>query len=696
MTSAISKAGGPGMPFGQKREEGSRLKSGDRVVVVGAGPAGCFFAVNLLRQARLMGRDLDLVMIEKKRPLTLGDVPHLATLCTGCNHGAGGLSPRICDILDDLGMTVPEGLIQSRVESVTIQGHWKNVELAVPPERDMLSVFRGSLPATRSDRAASFDAFLLDQALSAGARLIGGEVREVSYSDSSRPLVHYDDGTGSVTLEADFLTIATGVNYLSGPPLEERDLFRSLRSMMPGFTPPRLRKTLVGEIRVPEGVLAQRRGEVYFIEYGSADLRLEMGSIIPKAELVTVVLIGPTIDAISTHSEQLEVLNRFLALPHVQKLLPGPHSLACTCGPSMVTGISKGAVGDRVAVIGDLATSRLYKDGIYSGYETSRALARTVLTQGTDKAALRKSYWPAVTAISRDNLLGHIVFLLHRITFSNPLLSRVFYQALFTERKAKIRPDRRLERTLWSIASGDASYKDILRSMMHPRTAWSIATGGLLVTMRNYVAELFFGLKWRGFGRHTTGVYKELFENKRRQFMNLMASTGTDFPRKQDFERMYTIKVRAPADRIFTELGRFGDEDRAYFRPRFVEVRRVRGEPNRKGSLIRYKMKPRFMTFNLMLERCEPGRHLVYRVLDGFARGGVMVFEIEDLRRGQCGLSIYVTFDFPTGSGPLSRPFFGAFKLLFPAFVHDVIWNHSLCELKDCVESQVAALVHGS
>jgi hypothetical protein len=356
----------------------------------------------------------------------------------------------------------------------------------------------------------------------------------------------------------------------------------------------------------------------------------------------------------------------------------------------MVTGISRGAIGHRVAAIGDLATSRLYKDGIYSAYETSRALAETLLTQGTDEMALRRAYWPTVKAISQDNIYGHIVFLLHRITFRTPILSRIYYQALFTERRTKVRPERRLERTLWSIASGDAPYIDILRSMMHPMTAWSLMTGGLLVTMRNYLAELFFGLTWRGFARYTTGVYKELLDDKRRQFMSLITNSRTDSSRHQDFERMYTIKLRAPADRIFTELGRFGDEDRAYFRPRFVEVRRIRGEPNREGSLIRYKVTPRLLTFNLMLEHSEPGRHLVYRVLDGFARGGVMVFEVEALGRGQCGLSIYVTFDFPTGSGPLSRPLFSVLRLAFPAFVHDVIWNHSLCELKDCVEGRVA------
>ena len=657
------------------------------MAVVGAGPAGSFFAINLLRQSRRNGRKLDLVIIEKKRQMNLPHLTHSTALCEGCNYGAGGLSPRMCDVLDELGLAIPERVIQSRVESLTIQGHWKNVELTVPPERSMLSVFRGSLPATRSDRASSFDAFLLENAISAGARLISGNVREVGYSGRSLPLVRFDQGSEVETLEADFLAIAVGVNHPVGHPLDQSGLLRSLQTMMPGFTPPRLRRTIVGEIRVPESTLAQVQGEVYFIQYGSADLRLEMCSIIPKSELVTVVLVGSTIDRISSPSEQLEVLNRFLALPQVAKLLPGPHTLKCVCGPSMVTGISRNAVGDRVAVIGDLATSRLYKDGIYSAYESSRALAQAISTLGTDSLTLRRAYWPSVQAISRDNLFGRIVFLLHRITFSTPILSRIFYQAVFTERKTKVHQDRRLEHTLWSIASGDAPYRSILRSMLHPLMFWSIATGGLLVTVRNYLAELLFGLRWRGFGRHTTGVYRELFADKRRQFMRLTYGTRIELPQRQDFERMYTIKIRAPADRIFAELGRFGDEDRGYFRPRFVDVARVRGEPNREGSLIRYNVTPGLMTFDLMLENSVKDRHLIYRVMDGFARGGVMVFEIEALGRGQCDLSIYVTFDFATGSGPLSRLALSVFRLLFPAFAHDVVWNHSLCELKDCVES---------
>ena len=169
--------------------------------------------------------------------------------------------------------------------------------------------------------------------------------------------------------------------------------------------------------------------------------------------------------------------------------------------------------------------------------------------------------------------------------------------------------------------------------------------------------------------------------------MNLISEAGIVLTKRQDFEKMYTIKIRAPGDRIFTELGRFGDHDRGYFRPRFVDVRRISGKPNQEGSLIQYSVVPRFLSFNLRLEKSVNYNHLIYRVMNGFAEGGVLIFELETLSRGQCGLSIYVTFDFSAGKGPLGRLAQNIFRLLFPAFVHDVIWNHSLCQMKDCIES---------
>jgi hypothetical protein len=60
-------------------------------------------------------------------------------------------------------------------------------------------------------------------------------------------------------------------------------------------------------------------------------------------------------------------------------------------------------------------------------------------------------------------------------------------------------------------------------------------------------------------------------------------------------------------------------------------------------------------------------------------------FDIDQEHRGNL-LTIYVAFDFPASGNPLKRLAWGLFKLAFPAFLHDVLWNHSLCKLKQLVE----------
>ena len=64
------------------------------------------------------------------------------------------------------------------------------------------------------------------------------------------------------------------------------------------------------------------------------------------------------------------------------------------------------------------------------------------------------------------------------------------------------------------------------------------------------------------------------------------------------------------------------------------------------------------------------------------ARGGIFFFKIDVLMKGdkvidgEYMLSIYVGFNFRSK----------LIKNLFPAFMHDVLWNYSLCQLKDVIE----------
>ena len=65
-----------------------------------------------------------------------------------------------------------------------------------------------------------------------------------------------------------------------------------------------------------------------------------------------------------------------------------------------------------------------------------------------------------------------------------------------------------------------------------------------------------------------------------------------------------------------------------------------------------------------------------------------LIFDIKEIREGVFLLSVYVGFSFPRPRNLIKRAAWYAFRIAFPGFVHDVLWNHSLCKLKDVVETE--------
>lgn len=72
--------------------------------------------------------------------------------------------------------------------------------------------------------------------------------------------------------------------------------------------------------------------------------------------------------------------------------------------------------------------------------------------------------------------------------------------------------------------------------------------------------------------------------------------------------------------------------------------------------------------------------------LDRIAQGGVLALDVKQKEEGVCLLSLYVAFDFSQRGNWLAKLGWQVFRYSFPAFVHDVLWNHSLCKLKHLVE----------
>lgn len=653
------------------------------VVIIGGGPAGSFLAINLLRKAKRSGIKIEVIIMEKKKTMNIPEQKSSECHIGECNYCAGGLSPKICGALKKMGLILPAEVIMDKAFIINIFADWKTISLEVLKE--MISVYRGSRPRGRNDSIYNFDTFLLESAVKEGARIITAEVTGLAYSKDRRVVVSYNGN--SQIMEADFVTFAGGVNRVVGDRLEAGEQPVSyLHKMIPGFHPPKVRRTIIFELNTEDNdrFMHKIKGELYFILHGSSSLKLEMISIVPKGKYITVALIGPSIDN-STTKDNLRIINEFMRLPQIRKILPQGSKLKniCICSPNMTIGVAKNPYGDRIAVVGDMFTANLYKDGIGSAYEISTKLAEVVLTRGIDKRSLKEGYGPVIRKYQTNNALGKLVFLFIRICFSSSLFSRIIYQAVITERKMQARENRRLEKILWNVASGEDTYKNIILAMFHPFVIWSIISGGLLITLRNYFTELCFGLIWGNFARFTTGVEKEAFEAKKKAIKE--ESPWNLGEGSLEFERMYSIRISAPREKIFIELGKFGDKDREYFKSRFIDVRRISGEANQPGSIIRYNIYPNLLSFSLRLLKVIPGEHISYEIMDGFGRGGILLFDIDALKKGyevidgEYMLSIYVGFNFPKQ----------LLKHVFPAFMHDVLWNYSLCQLKDVIEQRM-------
>ena len=659
------------------------LQNDDRVAVVGGGPAGSFFAIHLLREARRLGRNIEVVIIEKRGPT---DPCSEDFQCRGCNFCAGLISPRLNKILDDHGLVVPEEIIQGRIDYVWIQGQWKNFRLRVPNDMRMYSVFRGSLPGRRSGRPAGFDGFLLGAASKEGARILYGEVQTVSYNPSGMPCLTVRPQSGAdVALDASFVTFATGINAHCGHDYRDDPLIASLQRLSPSFVPARTRKTFIFELDVGEDYLQRHLNrEIYFVEYGSRHLSLEHAALIPKGRFLTVALIGKCVDEADLPREGRQIARGFLTLPQIDRIFPGVAEapVTCACVPRMTVTTAGSPVANRCAFVGDAVGSRLNKDGLYSAYTTATQLAETVLVNGVDKQALVRGYGKTIKWLAGDNRSGRMVFGLSRVAFTRPLVSRIVYQAFATEYKVREERSRPLSKVLWKIASGTADYREVLHDMCGYGVLRSILVGAA-VTLRNLAFEGLFGLKWGEYGRYPTVVLREKREVLKGQ---LASSLGQKLGGSPDFERMYTIKIRGSEQEIMEELAEFGRPAASFVNLRFVNVRQIRGVPNQVGSVIRYSIPFFGLSSEMQLTKRVGFETLLYQVDERLVYEGKLIFNVAPTKDGNRRLAVYTSFQYKKGKGAVSQLLWDGVRLLFPEFVHDIVWNHALCTIKEDAE----------
>jgi hypothetical protein len=296
--------------------------------------------------------------------------------------------------------------------------------------------------------------------------------------------------------------------------------------------------------------------------------------------------------------------------------------------------------------------------------------------------SLSEDYGKVLKWIERDYRFGGLLFGSIRTALSSRLLSRILYQSFATEMKFKNMDSWPMGDFLWKIGSGISDHRDLLPELIRPPLIRSILTG-TAKTLRNILTERFFGIRWEAYGRYPTVILKE----KRDYFKkSISAPLGITLDPSPDMERMYAVKVRTSSERIFHELGKYGDPDGRILNLRFVKVRRIAGKANQVGAVIEYRVPGMPVSLKIRLARCIPGRSLLFEVGELFANRGKLIFDITPRADSNQRLVIYTAFDFKTGKTALGRIFWNVFRRLFPEYAHDVVWNHSVCLIKGLSE----------
>ncbi len=400
-----------------------RLIDGSRVVIVGGGPAGCFTALHLLRFAAEAGLALEVTIIEPRDFSQPGP--------GSCNKCAGILSANLVRNMEALGLHLPPDVIQSEIATYIL--HLNHVQLPIhrpDPNYRILSVYRGGGPRLGGPPPIpSFDGWLLEQARKSGADVQRLRVQKIR--PGPKPVII----TAHQEFNADLVILATGVNTKA--PLDQSW----------GYRPPRTEIMAQDEVLLPVD-FPKDSVSIYF------DLPpgLIFGALIPKGRHANISLLG--------RKMPLDAINAFLEGHGLMALFANGGSGLCGCTPRVAISMASNFFADHLAVVGDAAVTRLYKDGIGAAFLTGEAIARTAIQRGVSRADFTAGYLPVCRRIAADNRYGAWLFRMWSIIRQSPFLLNAWHRTIQVEDSLPSLANV-YTRVLWGMFTGSESYRKL-------------------------------------------------------------------------------------------------------------------------------------------------------------------------------------------------------------------------------------------
>lgn len=408
-----------------------------RVVIIGAGPAGAFFAHFLLAKGADRGVRPDITIFDRKSFLDSGP--------KGCNMCAGAIGHHLVEHLRREGIPLPRHVIRQEVEGYVLHAGGGEVYLR-QDERPIYTVFRGGSPDPSPGEDISFDQFLLDNAVSMGATFVQERISEVVWpkDPSEKAVIKTQSGE---SCEADLVVGAFGVNT------------RLHHNFIPGSHPPRTWVACQAEMPVePEFTKRVLGNNIHVFAFGKK--KVGFLALTPKSDFITFTAIGPWV--------KMEYLEEILRLPEMQPFLPEGWKISCHCHPHFPITAAGRPYRDRGLLVGDACQSRYLKNGIESAYFTALFAAQTCLGRGVGADDLAHYHRLCKKRFSVDNLCGKALYAVHNTVAGRPRLARAHLLATEVEKITRGRERQVLANSLWSMFTGDEPYRVILKNLLRP------------------------------------------------------------------------------------------------------------------------------------------------------------------------------------------------------------------------------------
>ena len=441
-----------------KSHQKIEISDGSSIAVIGGGPAGSYFSYFALEFANRYDLDITLDIYEAKNFSKIG--------AGGCNHCGGIVSESLVQKLATDGIVIPSNVIQKGINTYTLHTEQGRTVIDTPShEQRIASVFRGCGPKGCLDNSySSFDNFLLGLCRENGANVIFEKISKVT---------RVSDGivVSSKKQSEKKYDLVVGAAGLSTKTL---DMFKSV---CPDYIAPKITRTYISEFLLEKNDVDIHFGNsmhVFLINLPN----ITFGALIPKGNYVTLVLLGKNIDK--------EIVENFINSDQVKGCFPKNIKLRdaapCKCYPYINVKAAKRPFADRVVLVGDSASSKLYKNGIGAAYITGRAAAKTIIFEGISKKSFIKTYRPICRDLDIDNLLGKFIFFATGIIQKSKVLKNGLLHMVNQEQK-KVTDKRHMSSALWDTFTGSASYRNILLRFLNPKLllhfVWSIISANL-------------------------------------------------------------------------------------------------------------------------------------------------------------------------------------------------------------------------